>query len=135
MLEQLWKQPRNPKIAILLAVLGVVIPIGWPLVGLHKFYLKQPRWGLLYLCLFATPIPHIASAVDALWYLLMSQEGFHGRFNPEEGLTPNAALSPTVESQQVEQMGESLRQLEQLRQEGLLSEYEFEQKRRQLLGM
>ncbi|MDJ0550288.1 SHOCT domain-containing protein, partial [Microcystis sp. M49636_WE2] len=44
-----------------------------------------------------------------------------------------AATVPSLEPKQVEAIGAALRELERLRQEGLISEYEFEEKRRQLL--
>ncbi|MEQ8964055.1 MAG: NINE protein, partial [Coleofasciculus sp. C2-GNP5-27] len=40
-------KPKSRKVASLLAFSGVVIPIA----GLHKFYLGQPWWGVLYLLL------------------------------------------------------------------------------------
>ncbi|MGK7927492.1 MAG: NINE protein [Spirulina sp.] len=135
MFNALWQKPRNQKIAVILALTGTIAPI----VGLHKFYLRQPLWGVLYLALFATPIPHIASAIEAIWYLLLEKEDFDRRFN--EGvaaIAPEASsVSPasqnSLDPQQVGAIAEALRQLEGLRQEGLLSEGEFEQKRRQLL--
>ncbi|HBE56290.1 MAG TPA: hypothetical protein DDW56_01850 [Cyanobacteria bacterium UBA11366] len=41
--------------------------------------------------------------------------------------------SPPVDPAQIGAIADALRQLDILRQEGLMSEYEFEQKRRQLL--
>ncbi|NEO26949.1 MAG: NINE protein [Kamptonema sp. SIO4C4] len=131
MFEKLWKQPKNQKVAILLALLGVITPIA----GLQKFYLRQPRWGLLYLLLFATPIPHIASVIDLFWYFFLDQEKFQHRFNPEFPVTTDETTSqPSANPENIDLIAQGLRQLEQLRQEGLLTEYEFEQKRRQLLN-
>jgi TM2 domain-containing membrane protein YozV len=128
-LDRLLSPSKNQKLTVLLALVGSVTP----LTGLHKFYLRQYGWGVLYLALFATPIPHVASAVEAIWYLLQDQAEFDRRFNPGlestgEG-TPPSGLAPA----QVGAIATALRELEGLRQEGLLSEYEFEQKRRQLL--
>lgn len=118
--------PKDRRIALALALLGTITPIS----GLHKFYLGQPLWGLIYLALFATPIPQIASAVDLVWYLVKGHEG--GQFNGGLGAwLDRPAVDPQV--QQMPAIAEAIRQLEQLRQEGLVSEYEFEQKRRQLL--
>ncbi|WP_017303926.1 NINE protein [Spirulina subsalsa] len=128
MLESLGQQPRNQKVAVLLALVGAVMPMVVPLVGLHKFYLRQPGWGVVYLLLFATPIPHVASAVEAVWYLLLPSEEFEQRFNGGLG-----GVTVGSQPERVGAVAEALRQLEGLRQEGLLSEYEFEQKRRQLL--
>ena len=43
------------------------------------------------------------------------------------------AKPPAIKPNHVSAIAEALRQLDQLRQDGLISEYEFEQKRRQLL--
>jgi len=121
---------KSRKIAALIAFAGTVLPIS----GFHKFYLGQPLWGTLYLLLFWTPIPRIASAIEAVWYLSQNQEEFDRNFN--SGLVPAtsaASTQPAVDPAQVGAVADALRQLDSLRQEGLLSEYEFEQKRRQLL--
>ncbi|WP_416236304.1 SHOCT domain-containing protein [Spirulina sp. CCNP1310] len=131
MWEEFNQQPRNQKVAILLALLGA-IP-GLPLAGVHKFYLRQPLWGVVYLALFLLPIPHVASGLEALWYLLLNPEQFYRRFNPGLPLPTGAKITPQIDPVQVQAIAAALRDLEQLRQEGLISEYEFEQKRRQLL--
>jgi len=112
--------------AIALALIGVVLP------GLHKFYLRQGGWGLVYLVSSATGfglVARTASFFEALWYLCQGQETFDRNFN-------GASLLSTSEPVNVAQVGavaDALRQIDQLRQDGLISEYEFEQKRRQLL--
>lgn len=107
----------------MLALSGVLIPIS----GLHKFYLGQPGWGLLYLLLSWTPIPKVASAIEAVWYLAQDGEQFDRSFNF------GIRQQPSVVPQNMESIADALRQLDSLRLEGLVSEYEFEQKRRQLL--
>jgi TM2 domain-containing membrane protein YozV len=114
----LLTQPRNRPIAIVLAFAGMVIPIA----GLHKFYLGQPRWGAIYLLLSWTPIPHIASAIEAVWYLTQPTVDFDRNF----ALTPP---NPVVVA------AEAVRELDRLRADGLVTESEFEQKRRQLLNL
>lgn len=128
---------KDRKIAALLAFISAI-----PLLpsGLHKFYLGQPRWGAVYLLLSLTPVPKVASAIEGVWYLFQDKEEFDYNFNGGlNSATSSAARSmpatayPGVELAQVQAMAEALRQLDQLRQDGLISEYEFEQKRRQLL--
>ena len=109
---------KDRKIAAALAFAGILLP------GLHKFYLGQPRWGLAYLLLSGTPISKIASVLEGLWYLFHDREEFEQQFGASSELRPA----------QVSQVAEALRQLEQLRQDGLISEYEFEQKRRHLVN-
>lgn len=119
-------QPKRRPIAIGLAIASTVLPLS----GLHKFYLGQPIWGIVYLLLSWTPIPKIASLMEAVWYFLQTATEFHSRFN---ALEPSAPLTSVSSANAVQAIADALRQLESLRQEGLISEYEFEQKRRQLL--
>ncbi|HEY9635820.1 MAG TPA: NINE protein [Coleofasciculaceae cyanobacterium] len=124
-------KPKNRKVAAFLAFTGTVLPIS----GFHKFYLGQPVWGILYLLLWWTHIPKVASAIEGVWYLLQDQAEFDRNFNlnvlPAESLS--ATQSASIDPAQVGAIADALRQLDKLRQDGLMSEYEFEQKRRQLL--
>ena len=125
-------KPKNRQIAAALAFAGVIVPIA----GLHKLYLGQYRWGMLYLLLsLATPIPKIASAIEGVWFLTQDDNQFDRNFNSgsEPSSTVKLTVQSTVDPAQVSAIAEAVRQLDQLRQEGLISEYEFEQKRRQLL--
>jgi hypothetical protein len=81
----------------------------------------------MYILLWSTPIARIASAIDAVWYLVQDYEQFECQFN---GHKYNSNLSSTP---QVKAIAEAMRELDQLREEGLVTEYEFEQKRCQLL--
>ena len=122
-------KPKNRRVAALLAFVGTIaVP------GLHKFYLGQPLWGILYLLLWATHLPQVACAIEGVWYLAQGSDEFDRNFNL--GIMPasSVATQPAgVDPAQVGAIADALRQLDSLRQEGLLSEYEFEQKRRQLL--
>lgn len=140
---------KSRRTAVLLAVVGAIAPLS----GFHKFYLGQPTWGIAYLLLCFTPLPRLASTLEAVWYLAQSEEAFNRNFNgglevptspvmPESNLWQNiraglglgdrrAETGLSIDS--VEDLATALRQLDSLRQEGLLSEAEFEQKRRQLL--
>jgi TM2 domain-containing membrane protein YozV len=113
-------QFQQRHVAIVLAFASVVLPVS----GLHKFYLGQHRWGLVYLLLSWTPIPHVAAAIEAVWYLTQP-DGFAGM----NAVAGNVAAPNLL----VPQLTDGIRQLEQLRVDGLITEYEFEQKRRQFL--
>jgi len=115
---------KSRSIAAILAFSGT-----FTISGLHKFYLGQPLWGILYVLLSWTPIPKVASAIEGVWYLTQDEETFDRYFNLGESV---AKVSSQV-ANQVESVANALRELEALRQEGLISEYEFEQKRRQML--
>ena len=123
---------KSRKVAAILAFTGMLIPIA----GLHKFYLGQRRWGLLYLLLSWTPIPHVASAIEGVWYLFQNEDEFDHNFNclPEvANFSPLLNRPLAFEPTNVSAIADALRQLDYLRQDGLISEYEFELKRRQLL--
>jgi TM2 domain-containing membrane protein YozV len=113
--------PKNRQVAIVLALASMTIPVA----GFHKFYLGQPIWGIVYLLLSWTPIPHIAAAIEAVWYLTQDNNHFDLNFN--------SIITPQIQPQPMTSMAESIRELDKLRADGLISEYEFEQKRRQWL--
>lgn len=122
---------KSRKIAAIIAFTGTLSPIA----GLHKFYLGQPVWGLLYLLLSWTPIPRVASAIDAIWYLFQNEDEFDYNFNSNlELVSVPPPRQKIVEQTNVNAIADALRQLDRLRQDGLISEYEFEQKRRQLIN-
>ena len=118
-------KPKSRNIAAVLAFVGTFVPLS----GLHKFYLGQPLWGLLYMLLSWTPIPHVASAIEAVWYLTQDGDEFERNFSLNLAASTSRSVAPT----QVNAIADALRQLDCLRQDGLISEYEFEQKRRKLL--
>jgi len=127
----LLSKPKDRKIASLLAIAGAIAPIS----GFHKFYLKQPVWGVLYLLLSWTPIPRVASGIEAVWYLFQDSNEFDRRFN--DGLPSTVTVSSStvndIDPDKIGAIADALRKLDQLREDGLISEYEFEQKRRTLL--
>ena len=129
----MFSRLKNREVAEILAFAGMLIPIS----GLHKFYLGQPLWGLVYLLLSWTPIPHVASAIEGFWYLSQYGDEFDRNFNQNlemANLSPEPNPPSAVNLTNVSAIADALRQLDCLRQDGLISEYEFEQKRRQLLN-
>ncbi|MBF2015423.1 MAG: NINE protein [Richelia sp. RM2_1_2] len=120
----MFTKNKSRSIAAILALSGALT-----ISGLHKFYLGQPLWGLLYVLLSWTPIPKVACAIEAVWYLAQDEETFDRNFNggkSTKSIFTNKASGALA-------LAEALRELDALRQDGLISEYEFEQKRRQLL--
>ncbi|MEM9266260.1 MAG: TM2 domain-containing protein, partial [Cyanobacteria bacterium P01_F01_bin.13] len=120
---------KNKTIAAALAFLGALQPTPIPFAGIHKFYLGRYGWGVVYLLLGATQLPRIACAVEGIWYLTGSQ--FH-RLWAKISASPlsdlrlaRTATAETNLGETVDAVASSLREIEQLRQEGLLSEYEF----------
>ncbi|MEB3311152.1 MAG: SHOCT domain-containing protein [Snowella sp.] len=127
-LEKLLNLRKDRRIAIAIALISTILPV--PIAGLQKFYLGQPLWGVIYLLLWNTPIPRIASAIDAVWYFVQGEEAFQEQFN---GIHSSYSFMKPQQAPQVTAVADALRELDQLRAEGLVSEYEFEQKRRQLI--
>ncbi|MEL6938325.1 MAG: SHOCT domain-containing protein [Cyanobacteria bacterium J06598_1] len=131
------KAQRQRKIAIALAFAGS-LPTPLPLTWLHKFYIGEYLWGIVYLVLAPTLLPKVACCVEGLWYLSQSDDLFLRRF-PQAGALLGArseadeAAASTQQAQAAQQVAIALRELDQLRQDGLMTEYEFEQKRRKLL--
>lgn len=129
---------KNRKIAIALALVGAFKPTPFPLSGLHKLYLGQPVWGVVYLLLAWTQIPRIACAIEGMWYLTQSDNAFAAHFDTTQLNAPMEVSTPPVvgtkaTGDQIGAIATALRDLDALRQDGLISEYEFEQKRRRLL--
>ncbi|MBR8826306.1 MAG: NINE protein [Gomphosphaeria aponina SAG 52.96 = DSM 107014] len=121
MWENFLNQQKSRRIAVVLALLGTVTP----LAGIHKFYLGQPLWGILYFILnWSTPMAQIACAIEAVWFFVQDLEQFNVRFNDQLAGSRGVA---------VKDIATAVRELDQLRLDGLISEYEFEQKRRQLI--
>ncbi|WP_431191284.1 hypothetical protein [Leptolyngbya subtilissima] len=101
------------------------------MTGLHKFYLGQPFWGAVYIVLgLVIPIPKVACAIEGVMLLRQSSDDFDQRWSKTNKVAPATA---TLDPAQISALGVALRELDTLRQEGLISELEFEQKRRQLL--
>ena len=137
----LTSNPR--KVAIALAFAGA-LPTPVPLTWLHKFYLGQYLWGAVYLALGFTLLPQVACCFEGIWYLTQNDASFLARFPKAGTLLPvGDSAEPAIAVTQAQspkpdktarQVASALRDLEQLRQDGLMTEYEFEQKRRQLLA-
>jgi TM2 domain-containing membrane protein YozV len=49
-------------------------------LGIHKFYLNKPGWGILYLVFSFTFIPAVVGFVEGILYLAMSDQSFAARY-------------------------------------------------------
>jgi TM2 domain-containing membrane protein YozV len=70
--------------------LAAILAIFTGSFGLHKFYLGQIGWGIVYFLFSWTLIPGFAGVVEGLLYLLSSDEAFAHRY----GGTPFLTVSP-----------------------------------------
>jgi TM2 domain-containing membrane protein YozV len=65
--------PKSRSAAVLLAML-----LGG--LGLHKFYLNSPGWGIVYLLFCWTFLPAIFGFFEGLSYLFMSEQAFQQKY-------------------------------------------------------
>ncbi len=70
-----YARPRRDRVTagILALLLGGL--------GIHRFYLSQPGWGIAYLLFCWTCIPPIVAFVEALILFFMSDREFDARYN------------------------------------------------------
>jgi len=50
-------------------------------VGAHKFYLRQPLWGVLYATFFWTWVPAIVALIEVIILLCTTDEAFSEKYN------------------------------------------------------
>lgn len=50
-------------------------------IGIHKFYLGKPGWGLLYIFFSWTFIPMVVGVIEGIIYLSMSDRAFETRYS------------------------------------------------------
>jgi TM2 domain-containing membrane protein YozV len=95
-------------------------------IGVHKFYLGQTGWGIIYLLFCWTFIPSIAAFVEGIIYLTMSDAKFDQLYNGGQAqVLDNHA---TARDQAL-----ALQELKKLYEDGVITEGEYEQKRKKLL--
>lgn len=137
-------EEKSQKLAVMLAMVSAITPLS----GLHKFYLGQPWWGLTYLLLsvILTPpmtemgilsffgLAQVASLLEGIWYFMQSEDRFQQRFNQHTVFSFRSDTQQNFYPNLVEETANAIQRLDQLREEGLLSEYEFEKQRRQLVN-
>ena len=49
--------------------------------GVHKFYLGQKGWGIVYLLFCWTFIPQLVAILEFVMLLLVDEDEFNARFN------------------------------------------------------
>lgn len=75
--QQVVSKGRNKVLAGLLAIfLGII--------GIHKFYLGQTIWGIIYLIFCWTYIPSLLGFIEGIIYFCMSDEKFDEKYNNQK---------------------------------------------------
>lgn len=50
--------------------------------GVHRFYLRQTGWGILYVVFCWTLVPAVAGLIEGILYLTMTDEQFAAKYGP-----------------------------------------------------
>ncbi|MBV5259669.1 TM2 domain-containing protein [Synechococcus moorigangaii CMS01] len=77
-------------------------------VGVHKFYLGEIGWGIVYAVFFWTYIPTLAGFVESLLLVSMSQEHFDQKYNSKTlmGYESRQLTNRTVPPQVIVNIGD-----------------------------
>ena len=93
-------------------------------IRVHKFYVKEPGWGIIYLIFCWTNIPAILGIIEGIIALSNTDKEFCEKYEIEDdALTDNANKDYLSE----------LNSLNELKDKGILSKEEFTAKKRLLL--
>ena len=65
-------------------------------IGMHKFYLGKPLWGIIYLVFCWSYIPSIISFVEGIIYLCTSENEFQAKYGKEVHTKNKAFTSDTT---------------------------------------
>ena len=105
-------------------------------IGVHRFYLNKPISGFFYLILFWTFIPAIIALIEFVVLLCMSDEEFDRRYNAYAIAPPTIIVNPTTEvtaKSDHTPYVEAAKKLYDLKVKGMITDEEFEQKKKMLL--
>jgi len=73
------KSKKSKKVATILSCPFLIVGC----FGFHKFYVKQYGYGILYILLSLIYISGILSLVNFIQFLIMSEDKFNSKYNPE----------------------------------------------------
>ena len=68
--------PGQPRSRVVAGVLAVVTGG----VGLHKFYLGRPGWGVVYILLLLTGLSVVLGLIEGVYLLTMREEAFQSKY-------------------------------------------------------
>ncbi|MGI8420308.1 MAG: TM2 domain-containing protein [Candidatus Levyibacteriota bacterium] len=70
-------EPRSGRDRILAGLLAIVFGS----IGIHKFYMNRPGWGVIYILFSWSFIPGIAGFIEGIYYLCMSDQSFRLKYS------------------------------------------------------
>lgn len=110
-------------------------------IGVHRFYLNQSGLGILYLLFCWTFIPLIVSLIDFIWLLTMDENRFNMKFNAtyqypnpyptNTNITVNNGTHNTGNNQS--STSDEIKKLYDLKEKGIITQEEFDLKKKLLL--
>lgn len=93
-------------------------------IGVHRFYLNQVGLGFLYLLFSWTFIPFIVAFIDFIVFLAMDKRSFDHKYNRENRIENNYYQNSS---------SEEIEKLYNLKMKGIITQEEFNRKKRELL--
>lgn len=107
-------------------------------IGVHRFYLNQTGLGLLYLLFCWTLIPLIVSLVDFIWLLAMDENRFNLKFNTlyqpmQPSNTTITVNNGAMNNQTNNSASEEIKRLYEMKEKGIITQEEFDLKKKLLL--
>ena len=113
-------------------------------IGVHKFYLNQSGKGVLYLLFSWTFIPCFLSLIDLIVLLCMSEDEFNRKYNgvPVQAapVAPNNNVNTiainmggAAQSNPTASKSDEIMKLYEMKEKGIITEEEFELKKKTLL--
>lgn len=99
--------------------------------GVHKFYLGQTGWGIVYVLFCWTFIPSVAGFIEGIMLIAQDQASFDAKHNVGIA-SPYAQLEA---NRQVMGQADLLLKFKQLHNEGAITDEEFEAAKRKTLGL
>lgn len=97
-------------------------------LGIHRFYLGQIGLGFIYVVLVFTGASLLISIVDAIIFFTMDQKVFDNKYNRPKYYYRTAKRGKSVSSVA------EIEKLYDLKERGIISEEDFENKKNQLLS-
>lgn len=113
-------------------------------LGIHRFYLGQTGLGILYILFCWTFIPSLVAFIDFICLLLMSEDRFNQKYNltalimkgqvaPNNNANSNVVAINMGAQQAPVSSTDEIKKLYELKEKGIISQEEFEMKKKTVL--